>query len=272
VATQSYIRDVLEYIERGQDELAELLSELITIPSVFPSGAYDEIAARMQREFLSAGADVKLISAPRERVEALGLSYPRPNVVAQIGSGRGPVLLIGTHMDVVEPGDQQAWSHPPFSGAVADGNIWGRGSCDAKAALAAQIFVARTIGDLGFTLGGTLLLAGSIDDEGGHDQLNWPGMTYLAEEGLKAHGFPEPDMVINGEASGLDQICGSFKGRLVAEIAVRGDTAHASTDHGTNAIDQALLLIERLRTLPLQAHPVCAKTDRVPDLRILELR
>jgi succinyl-diaminopimelate desuccinylase len=159
-------------------------------------------------------------------------------------------------MDVVEPGDQDAWADGPFSGTIREGKVWGRGSCDAKAALAAQVYAARAIADSGITLGGTLLLVGSVDDEGGYDLLNWPGMTFLAEVGLTSHGFPQPEMVVNGEASGLDRICGSFMGRLVLEITVRGETAHASTSHGTNAIDHALLLVDRLKRLQLEEHPV----------------
>lgn len=247
---------IVDYVERNRDDLAHLLSELVAIPTVFPSGGYEEIVARLESEFSRAGARTTRIIAPKERVEALGLTFPRPNLVAQLGSGRSPVLLIGTHMDVVDPGKPAAWTHPPFAGAIADGNVWGRGSCDAKSALAAQVYAARALVETGQTLGGTLLLAASVDDEGGYDGLNWPGMAFLAEGGLASWGLPRPNMVINGEASGLERICGSFKGRLILEITVLGETAHASTPHGTNAIDQALLLVERLKRLPLAEHPI----------------
>lgn len=246
---------VTDYVDRNRDDLAQLLGELIAIPTVFPSGRYEEIVARLEAEFSRAGARTTRITAPRERVEALGLTFPRPNLVAQLGSGRSPVLLIGAHIDVVEGGDPAEWTHPPFAGEIADGKVWGRGSCDAKSALAAQVYAARAITETGHTVGGTLLLAASVDDEGGYDGLNWPGMAFLAEEGLTSCGLPRPDMVINGEASGLERICGSFKGRLILEITVLGETAHASTPHGTNAIDHALLLVERLKSLPLAEHP-----------------
>ncbi len=247
---------IIDYVEGNRDGLAQLLSELVAIPTVFPSAGYEEIVARLEADFSRAGAQTTRITAPRERVEALGLTYPRPNLVARLGSGRSPVLLIGTHMDVVEAGDPAEWTHPPFSGEVVDGNVWGRGSCDAKSALAAQVYAARAIVETGHTLAGTLLLAASVDDEGGYDGLNWPGMAFVAEEGLASCGFPRPDMVINGEASGLERICGSFKGRLILEITVLGETAHASTPHGTNAIEHALLLVDRLKSLPLAEHPV----------------
>lgn len=247
---------VIDYVERSRDGLARLLGELVAIPTVFPSADYEEIVGRLEAEFSRAGARTTRVTAPRERVEALGLTFPRPNLVAQLGSGRSPVLLIGAHMDVVEAGEPAEWTHPPFAGAIADGSVWGRGSCDAKSALAAQVYAARAIVETGHTLGGTLLLAATVDDEGGYDGLNWPGMAFLAEEGLAASGLPRPDMAINGEASGLDRICGSFKGRLILEITVLGETAHASTPHGTNAIDHALLLVDRLKRLALAEHPM----------------
>src|SRR5262245_36540067 len=199
-----HVDAILSYIDDRRGELAAFLSELIQLRSVFPPGDYEAIAHRMRDAFRQAGARVELICAPREEVEGRGLSFPRPNVVAALeGSGAGPVLLIATHMDVVAAGDESAWTHDPFGGAIANGAVWGRGACDAKNTMAAQVFLVRALAAAGVALRGTLLLVASVDDEGRFDRLKWPGMTYLAERGLRAHGFPMPDMVINGEASGL---------------------------------------------------------------------
>src|SRR5262249_29019538 len=108
----------------------------------------------------------------------------------------------------------------------------------------------------GVRLRGTLLLIASVDDEGRFDRLKWPGMTYLAERGLQAHGFPLPDMAINGEASGLSEICGSFKGRIIMEIPVVGETAHAATRYGINAIEKAVALVGALKAIELKSHPL----------------
>ena len=96
------------------------------------------------------------------------------------------MLLIGTHMDVVDAGETSDWIHDPFGGVVEDGRVWGRGACDAKNAMAAQVFAARALADTGVRMRGTLLLIASVDDEGRFDRLKWPGMTYLAERGLRA--------------------------------------------------------------------------------------
>ncbi len=248
---------VVSYIEQRRTELVDFLSELIRLRSVFPPGEYEAIARRMRDGFHESGARVALITAPKDEIETRGLTYPRPNVVAALeGSGSGPVLLIGTHMDVVEADDGDPWLHEPFGGVVADGRVWGRGSCDAKNAMAAQVFAARALVATGVRLRGTLLLIASVDDEGRFDRLKWPGMTYLAEHGLAEHGFPLPDMVINGEASGLANICGSFKGRIIMEIPVVGETAHAATSYGVNAIDKAITLVHALQQIELKSHPL----------------
>lgn len=268
---------ITSYVEAHRDELAAFLSELVQMRSVFPPGEYAEIAARMDEAFAATGARTTQIVAPKDRVEEAGLTYPRPNVVASLGSGASPVLLIGTHMDVVEEGDAAEWTHEPFAGLIEDGRVWGRGACDAKCTLAAQVFAARALVDAGVTLSGTLLLIASVDDEGRFDRLKWPGMTFLAESGLAEAGYPQPDMAINGEASGLAHICGSFKGRLILEIPVIGETAHAATSFGVNAIDKALVLVARLRQIPLEEHPlqgsetlnICAiegRADRYGDI------
>lgn len=55
----------------------------------------------------------------------------------------GPVFGFNGHVDVVPPGDPEAWTRPPFSGEVHDGVLWGRGATDMKTGVAA--FVAAAI-------------------------------------------------------------------------------------------------------------------------------
>src|SRR3981081_1487831 len=96
---------VMSYIDQHRADLVGLLSELIQLRSVFPPGEYEAIAHRMRDEIRRSGPRVELITAPRVELEARGLAYPRLNVVAAVeGSGAGPVLLLGTHLDVVDAG------------------------------------------------------------------------------------------------------------------------------------------------------------------------
>ena len=247
---------IVSYIDEHRDALVSLFCDLVRIPSVFPPGEYAAVAGRMKKELEAAGVPTEFISAPKENVEKVGLEYPRPNVVGMIeGAEKSPVLMLGTHMDVVDVDDPDDWQFDPFGGTVDSGKVWGRGTCDAKAAMAAQVFTAKAIRDLGIRLKGSLMLVSSVDDEGRFDHLKWPGMTFLAEQGLENAGYPLPDMVINGEASGLENICGSFKGRLILEFEIVGETAHAATPYGVNAIDKAVKFIEALKGVELKEGP-----------------
>lgn len=93
-----------------------------------------------------------------ERLSAAGFRVERPvfsqagtpdveNLYARYGSGR-PVLLFAGHTDVVPPGDEAAWSAPPFSGEIRGGDLYGRGAVDMKGGIACMVaaaldFVAR---------------------------------------------------------------------------------------------------------------------------------
>ncbi|HTK13649.1 MAG TPA: succinyl-diaminopimelate desuccinylase [Xanthobacteraceae bacterium] len=60
------------------------------------------------------------------------------NLYARIGIGR-PHLMFAGHTDVVPPGEEKAWTHPPFAGAVADGKLFGRGAVDMKGGIACAL-------------------------------------------------------------------------------------------------------------------------------------
>ena len=64
----------------------------------------------------------------------------RENIIATLDSGRpGPCLMLEGHTDVVSEGDRERWTRDPFGGEIADGRIYGRGSCDMKAGLAVAL-------------------------------------------------------------------------------------------------------------------------------------
>src|SRR5215471_20514121 len=60
------------------------------------------------------------------------------NLYARIGTA-GPHLLLAGHTDVVPPGDEARWRHPPFAGNIADGVLFGRGAADMKGAIACKV-------------------------------------------------------------------------------------------------------------------------------------
>src|SRR4029453_7678224 len=63
------------------------------------------------------------------------------NLYARMGAAR-PNLVFAGHTDVVPPGDEKAWKHPPFSGEVAGGEMYGRGAVDMKGGIACAVAAA----------------------------------------------------------------------------------------------------------------------------------
>src|SRR3954453_2379050 len=66
---------------------------------------------------------------------------PIENLYARIGTA-APHLMLAGHTDVVPPGDESKWTHPPFAAQVADGVLYGRGAVDMKGAIACKLAAA----------------------------------------------------------------------------------------------------------------------------------
>ena len=99
------------------------------------------------------------------------------------------------HLDVVPAGD--GWSFPPYSGAVEDGYIYGRGTTDDKGPVVAALFAMKALKDIGYEPHSKVRLILGCDEE-----TNWIGMhKYLEIVGAPDYGFtPDGDFpVINGE-------------------------------------------------------------------------
>src|SRR5262245_51941234 len=104
-----------------------LAQQLLRCPSVTPAdaGALGVLEAALK----GAG-----FAAHRVTFDEEGTT-PIDNLYARIGSG-APHLVFAGHTDVVPPGDDAKWTHPPFGAEVVDGALYGRGAVDMKGALA----------------------------------------------------------------------------------------------------------------------------------------
>ncbi|RPJ55737.1 MAG: ArgE/DapE family deacylase, partial [Acidobacteria bacterium] len=235
---------VLSWIEEHRDELVSLLQRLVATPSVVGSeGACQQLVA----ELLERQCDRLDVWEPdRAWLEAHPAYFPRgvgfegrPNVVATLrGSGGGRSLIVNAHVDVVDPGAAEAWPHPPWSGAIADGRLHGRGAIDDKAGLAAMIFVARCLTAVGRPLRGDLVLQSVVDEE-------WGGGGTLAtiERGYRA------DAGIIFEPTAFE-VCPASRGGMAFRVTVQGKGAHPVRSYeGVSALEKALPLIPALRAL-----------------------
>ncbi len=130
--------------------------------------------------------------------------------------GTGPVLLLDTHLDTVPPAP--GWTRDPWDVQVIDGKVYGLGSNDAKASVAAMTaaFLAFGEADLPFTL--ALALVEGEETRGTGTE------AVLAE--LSRRGTP-PEAAVVGEPTGLD-IAIAQKGLMVLELVARGEACHAA--------------------------------------------
>ena len=190
-----------------------LLRQLIRCPSVTPTeaGVMDVLEAAL----VPLG-----FAVTRLRFEGDG-SYPVDNLFATRGSG-SPHLLFAGHTDVVPPGDEQAWRHPPFAAEIEDGMLYGRGAADMKSGVAAFVAAVAAVGNVG----GTISLAITNDEEA--DSINGTEklMAWAAAQGQRF------DFAIVGEPSSAVRLGDSIKigrrGSLSGRIVVSGRQGHVA--------------------------------------------
>lgn len=169
-------------------------------------------AGRWLRDYLSdAGFEVTTQTVSDDRV----------NVYARIGE---PLVTLSSHMDTV----------PPFIGFTEDEqNIYGRGACDAKGVIAAQVFAAQRLKDEGLTNIGLLYVVGEED----------------GSDGAKvANSIPNSNkFLINGEPTESQQAIAT-KGALRVVIEAKGRTAHSAyPELGESAIEKLLDILNDIR-------------------------
>ncbi|MGH8541104.1 MAG: M20/M25/M40 family metallo-hydrolase, partial [Stenotrophobium sp.] len=152
-----------------EDAVAQRLSAAVRIPTIsfedrsqIDPAQLDAFAAYLQQTFPRVAA-----SLTREVVNGHSLLYTWPGS----DSAAKPILLLA-HMDVVpvEPGSEAQWTHAPFSGDIADGYIWGRGSLDDKDSLMAWMESAERLLAEGFKPKRTIYFAFGHDEEIGGEQ------------------------------------------------------------------------------------------------------
>src|SRR4051794_24156005 len=219
---------------------AENLAALIRCPSVTPA---------------EAGA----LGVLEAMLRPLGFSVERPlfsesgtpdveNLYAR-RSGNGPHLMFAGHTDVVPPGDEAAWTHPPFAAAVANGEMYGRGAVDMKGAIACFVAaVARHVKQHG-GVKGTVSLLVTGDEEG-------PAINGTAKvlEWAAARG-ESWDAAIVGEPTSREVLGDMVKigrrGSLSGLITVLGRQGHAAYPHlADNPVRGLLQLADALLVPP----------------------
>ena len=281
------LTDALDAVSPAR--LTALVQDLVRIPSVTGSAAEGEAQQLLAGRLAALGMDTDLweIDLPGVTSDPAfpGMEAPRVDawgLVGTLGSGDGPHLVLNGHVDVVPVGDPTAWSVDPWSGAVSDGRVFGRGACDMKGGLACQVMAATVLAEAGVRLRGRLSVQSVVGEEDG-------GLGTFATLRRGHRG----DAAVVCEPTSL-AVIPACAGALTFRLVIRGRSAHASVrDEGVDVLDvyvrvhQALRDLEARRNLephPLMAHrpipyPLSVGTLRagdwpssVPDLLVAEGR
>jgi acetylornithine deacetylase len=171
------------------------------------------------------------------RVERQPVKDGRFNVIAATGAPGPPTVVFSTHFDCVPPF---------FSSGEKDGRLHGRGACDAKGTLVAQIAAAERLRAAGRTDVGLLFVVGEERGSEGAKTANLtpPGSTFL----------------INGEPTD-NRIAAATRGVYRARLLATGRAAHSSLpEQGVSAIDKLVDAIVRLRGVDWPTDPVLGRT------------
>ena len=231
---------LFQQVDQARDEIIDFAARLIRIPTVNPPGdEYETCAAIIGDQLRAHGADVQLLPAIGcvEHTPA----HPRINVVGRHeGVATGPAVHLNGHFDVVPVG--LGWTRDPFTAEIADGRLYGRGSCDMKAGLAAAVFAVEAIRRSGLTHALPIEVSGTVDEESG----GFAGVAWLAEQRWLSR--ERTRAVIIPEPFGVDRVCVGHRGVYWFEVVAEGRIAHGSMPYlGINAIDGMSHVLELIR-------------------------
>jgi succinyl-diaminopimelate desuccinylase len=225
-------------------DAVEVTRQLVAFDTINPPGRERECLTWIAQQLDAAGFETQL----------LPMGEGRANLVARIGARDTPPLCFSGHIDTVPLG-LAPWSRDPFAGEIVDGRLYGRGSSDMKAGVAAFL-CALCDRSADLSSGRGLLVAVAAGEETGSD-----GARALVQAGAIG---PLGAVVIAEPTSNAPAV--GHKGALWLKATFAGKTAHGSMPHlGVNAAYKAahaLVALERLR-LPDPAHPLGAPTLNV---------
>jgi acetylornithine deacetylase len=219
----------------------ELLRELVAIPSV--SGEEAEIAVFVE-----------------ETARRWGLDTVRDGNGVRIelhGWGIGPTIALASHLDVVPPGS--GWTRDPFIPFVEAGRLYGRGSGDAKASVAAMLYAAKDLLDSGGMDSGRLLVLLGYGEE-----------TKNTTMGSLIEAAGEIDAAVIGEPTSL-AFAIAQRGLMMVDLLAQGDQRHAGYASGDGDFTNAAVVLARDllkldRIFEARSHPLLGCATATPTM------
>ncbi len=229
-----------------EDALVETLATLVRVPSVAGTDAELEIQDLCADILREEGVEVDRWELDLDELQAdpwfPGTEAPRTAALGVVGTSPGegtPALILQGHLDVVPPGDPETWlGADPFSAEIRGRALFGRGACDMKAGVAANLAVVRTLRAAGVRLEQPLAVHCVIGEEDG-------GLGAFA---TLRRGHRGDAAVITEPTSG--RIVTATAGALTFRIEVGGRSAHGSMrKEGVSAFEAFLPIHSALARL-----------------------
>lgn len=216
------------------EDVISLTRKLVSFNTVNPPGNEQDIAQYVGNLLADNGFSIDYHQLATNRLTLIaekGLSGDRP-----------PIVLTG-HFDTVPLGEK-SWTEDPFSGTIKDGKIYGRGTSDMKAGVAAMVVASIQAFQKSAPKGGVRLIFTAGEEPG------CLGAKHLADTN---YDMGQASAIIVGEPTSNIPAIG-HKGALYLKVSASGKTAHSSMPElGVNAIYMAARAITKIENFQFQA-------------------
>jgi succinyl-diaminopimelate desuccinylase len=228
------------YLDRHAADLTGLLHRLVRLPTVNPPGEhYDAITSLLAAELRATGLATQRFTIPRAQLRRHlppdQHAFPRYNVLGKLRApGAKKTVHFNAHYDVVPVSGQ--WQHGgPFSGKVAGGWIYGRGTSDMKGSHASLLMALRALRATGTAPRMNVEVSFTADEETD---------SFLGTGWLVEHAPIRPDYAIVMEGGEGGHVCCGHNGVVWLEVTVHGRAAHGSLpERGINALEKMSALV-----------------------------
>jgi len=216
--------EIAQLADQYTPAMVRFLRDMIAIPS--ESAGEQPVVERVRAEMEASGFD-------EIKIDGMG------NILGRVGNGK-TVIAMDAHLDTVGVGDASTWRRDPYRGELTDGIIYGRGAGDQEAGMAAALYGARIIKELGLDGDYQLWITGTVMEED-CDGLCWQ---YILREKIL-----QPDVVVITEPTKLGVYRG-HRGRMEIEVRTQGLSCHGSApERGINAVYKMAPIISDIERL-----------------------
>jgi carboxypeptidase PM20D1 len=217
--------------------------------SLLDNSLVDYEPFRLFHEFLEKAFPLVHATLEKKIINKYGLVYTWQGSDTQAK----PVLFLA-HQDVV-PASNEGWKHPPFSGAIAEGYVWGRGALDDKGSLMSILESIEFLIKDGFKPSRSVYLAFGYDEEVGEKEGAGKIASYFRSEGMQfEYIIDEGGAITRGLVPGVPgwvALVGTAeKGYLSLELSAEGQGGHANQPPRQTAVGILAAAIDRLEKNP----------------------